>query len=124
MPRRQPLGAALDQELEDRQAMFVGQGAQGFDNSSGFHRPYDISTDIVMSSCSEASSFSPKSSDNPTFRQRHADTLGHDDRCRVLLQREFHDLAWMDARAIDRAAKQFLELDEAMALVQVQATEH
>jgi hypothetical protein len=105
MPRRQPLGAALDQELEDRQAMFVGQGAQGFDNSSGFHRPYDISTDIVMSSCpeAEASSFSPKSSDKPTFRQRHADTLADDD---VIEQPYVHQ----GERLLDALGDQFVGL--------------
>jgi hypothetical protein len=34
----------------------------------------------------------------------------------------FHDLARVHARAVDRAAEQFLEGNQAMAVVQMQAT--
>jgi hypothetical protein len=45
-----------------------------------------------------------------------------DDDCRgVTLQRELDDLARMDARAVDRSAKQLLELDQAMPFVEIQA---
>ncbi len=50
--------------------------------------------------------------------------VSRDHRGGVLLQSELHDLAWMHARSVDRAAKQFLELDESMPLVQIQAAKH
>jgi hypothetical protein len=40
---------------------------------------------------------------------------------RVPLERELHDLARMHARPVDRAAKQFLELNEAVALIEIDA---
>ena len=44
----------------------------------------------------------------------------NDDSGGIALQSELHDLAGMNAGAIDGAAKQFLELNQAMALVEIQ----
>jgi hypothetical protein len=47
--------------------------------------------------------------------------VSHDHRRRVLLQRELHDFPGMHARPVDRPAEQLLELDEAMALIEINA---
>ena len=39
-------------------------------------------------------------------------------------KRQFDDLARMHARSVDRAAEQLLELNQAMALIEIQAAEH
>ena len=43
---------------------------------------------------------------------------------RVPLQRLFDDFAREHARAVDRAAKQFLEVDQPVAIVQIEAAKH
>src|ERR1700675_2534174 len=43
-----------------------------------------------------------------------------DDRGRIALQSQLDDFARMHAGAVDRAAKQFLKLNQAMALIEVE----
>src|SRR5690606_34965226 len=50
--------------------------------------------------------------------------VGQDQRGGVLGERALDDLARVHAGAIDRAAKQFLERNHAVTIVQVQATEY
>ena len=47
----------------------------------------------------------------------------HDDRGGISLQRQLDDLPRMHARAVDGAAEQFLEGDQAVPVVEVQAAE-
>ena|ERR1700722_4177072 len=48
----------------------------------------------------------------------------NDDRRRIALQRQLDDLARVHARAVNRAAKQLLELNQAMTLIEVEAAKH
>ena len=49
--------------------------------------------------------------------------MGKDHGRRIVGERLPHDLARMNARAVDRAAEQLVERDQAMATVEVQAAE-
>src|SRR5580658_7322445 len=58
------------------------------------------------------------------FRDARGMVVSHDDRGRIALQRQLDDLARMHARTVDRAAEQLLEVDEAVALVEIQAAKY
>ena len=48
----------------------------------------------------------------------------NDDGRRIALERELDDFAWVYAGAVDGAAEQFFEVNQAMPLVEIQAAEY